>query len=1043
MATRLTAFCNGFSERFSNSRLLCFALLSTVGFAAITPMAEPALSPDRKEIAFVSGGDIWTVPVEGGDARLLLSHPANDSRPLYSPDGKWLAFLSTRDGTPNIYVLELGNGALRRLTYSDAAEVLDGWSRDSQYVYFSSSAGDIGSTADIYRVRANGGTPVKVSADRYASEFHAAPTPDGKRLLFVARGIGATQWWRKGRSHLDESEIWILDESATVKDQMLLGRGAKQLWPQWMPDGKAFYFVSDRGNGQQNVHLYTFGKGEKAVTSFTNGRVLYPNLSMDGKTLVFERDFGIWKLDTATAKVEKVSITLRGTPSAPPLSERVTVTSGFRGLEVSPDGKKIVVVARGEVWAAAKEGGEAFRVTRNPDADDDPHWSPDSAQLAYLSEGGGARQLMVYDFAKKESRALTTAPRVHGTPVWAPDGKRIAYAVDGTEIRVRTIEDGSEKTLYTGKFSRGGVNMAWSPDGEWVAAFLPGVKNFHNAWLLRSDGSAAEQVSWLPNAFGGWVRWTPDGSSLLWVTGQRTEQSKVAMLDLKPKTPEFREESFRKLFEKAPPEKKSTPKTELVREGLRDRVRLLPLGMDASAPAISPDGKTLVFVGSLAGQDNLYTFSLDRDARERPTPRQITSTPAPKSSPSWSADGKSLTYLEAGRVTTIDTTARVARPVTVTAEMIERFEDTKMAVFRQAWMRMRDFFYDEKYHGADWTGDVKKTYEEPVAGARTTDEMRRVLNLMVGELNASHLGVSGPVAGTPPATFGRLGLDWEDANGALRVTAVLPRGPAALSGGVAVGDELASVNGTPLTAGTNLDATLDRQVGKEVVVTLGNGKTVRLRPIALAAEKALRYDAWVAERRALVSKYSNGRLGYVHMFDMGDSSLERLTLDLDTETHGKEGVVVDVRNNNGGYVNAYALDILTRRNYLTMQPRGLQAASARATLGQRTIEKPTVLVTNQHSLSDAEDFSEGYRAMGLGKVVGEPTAGWIIYTGNQPLLDGSMIRVPTVRITTAKGENMELHPRPVDVPVARPMGESYRGTDVQLETAVKTLLGAN
>ena len=266
-------------------RPLGLALITGACFAAITPMAEPSLSPGRKEVAFVSGGDIWTVPLQGGEARLLLSHAANDTRPLFSPDGRRLAFLSDRDGAANIYVLELASGVVRRLTYSDVGEILDGWSRDSEFVYFSSSAGDVGSTIDIYRVRSGGGTPVKVSADRYASEFHAAPTPDGKRLLFVARGVGAMQWWRKGRSHLDESEIWMLDESAAMKDQMLLGRGAKQLWPQWMPDGKSFYFVSDRVGGQQNVHLYTMGKGERAVTSFTGGRVLYPNLSYDGKTL--------------------------------------------------------------------------------------------------------------------------------------------------------------------------------------------------------------------------------------------------------------------------------------------------------------------------------------------------------------------------------------------------------------------------------------------------------------------------------------------------------------------------------------------------------------------------------------------------------------------------------------------------------------------------------------------------------------------------------------------------------------------------------------
>ena len=214
-----------------------------------------------------------------------------------------------------------------------------------------------------------------------------------------------------------------------------------------------------------------------------------------------------------------------------------------------------------------------------------------------------------------------------------------------------------------------------------------------------------------------------------------------------------------------------------------------------------------------------------------------------------------------------------------------------------------------------------------------------------------------------------------------------------------------------------------------------------MRPVSAATAAGLAYRQWVEGRRAYVDKISGGRLGYVHIADMSDASLAQLYLDLDAQNQGKQGVVIDLRNNNGGYVNGYALDVFTRRNYLMMTPRGRFAVPSRQALGQRALGLPTVLVVNESSLSDAEDFTQGYRALGLGKVVGVPTAGWIIYTGAQELIDGSTVRVPFIRIQTAEGEDLEGHPRPVDVMVERPLGETETGHDAQLEAAVRVLLG--
>jgi C-terminal processing protease CtpA/Prc len=246
----------------------------------------------------------------------------------------------------------------------------------------------------------------------------------------------------------------------------------------------------------------------------------------------------------------------------------------------------------------------------------------------------------------------------------------------------------------------------------------------------------------------------------------------------------------------------------------------------------------------------------------------------------------------------------------------------------------------------------------------------------------------------------------------------------------------------------SLDQLLENKVNRRTVLSVVTpmhpvvvpARDIAVRPISAGTERGLRYRQWVAERRDYVASVSKGRLGYVHMPDMSSASLAQFYLDLDADNMGRDGVVIDVRNNNGGFVNAYALDVLARQHYLNMTQRDTPTSPARSILGQRSLEKPTVLVTNQHSLSDAEDFTEGYRAMKLGKVVGEPTAGWIIFTWNTRLMDGTVLRLPRARITDRNGAPMEMHPRPVDVEVKRPVGESYGPRDSQLEKAVEVLL---
>jgi Tol biopolymer transport system component len=805
--------------------------------------------------------------------------------------------------------------------------------------------------------------------------------------------------------------------------------------------------------------------------------VLWPTISYDGKAIAFERDFGVWTFDVATGKASEVPITLRGRGASPSV-EHQTLNGGFQWLSLSPDGKKISFIARGDVFAAsARDGGEATRVTTTPEVEAEVTWAPDSRRIAYISSRDGPTHIYLYDFGTRTETKITNGSANDVAPTWSPDGKTLAFMRGAKELRIVDVATKEDRMLATGELNRPPFlperAIAWSPDGQWLAYLTGGQGAFQNPYIVSKGGGPAHAASYLPNAFGGSLAWSPDGKYLLFDTSQRTEDGQIVRVDLEPRTPHFREDQFRELFQQptrpgvptepapqltaAPGESSGRADTargggrgrvEIEFNDIRRRASILPVGVDARSVIISPDGKTALISATAAGQQNLYTFSLDELSNQPAVARQLTSTPGFKQNPQFTADSREVYYLENGRIAAINVESRQARVLGVTAEIDVDFAKEKDAVFHQTWKTLADNFFDANMNGADWKG-LEATYEPYVEATQTTEELRRLMTLMIGELNSSHTGFSGP-SFSPQANVGRLGLRFDRAEyeraGKLRITEVISLSPAAIAG-LAPGEYLQRVNGTAIDGHVNLDSLMLYQTNRRVTLAVskaadGTGvRDVAIRPVSAGTERGLVYRDWVESRRAYVAKVSNGRLGYVHMADMGQGSLTQLYLDLDTENRNKDGVVIDIRNNNGGFVNPYAIDVLARRGYLQFTPRDFGTVQGRSTLGQRALEKPTVLVTNMHSLSDAEDFTEGYRAHKLGPVVGEPTAGWIIFTSNFGLLDGSStVRIPFTRITDMNGKDMEMHPRPVDVLVEHQMGEWYTGRDPQLDAAVAELL---
>ncbi|HEX2167067.1 MAG TPA: S41 family peptidase, partial [Longimicrobiales bacterium] len=984
--------------------LVSILLLALAPFAA-TPVSaqgvpsfyEPGMSPDGSQIAFVSGGDIWTVASTGGAARLLVAHSAHESRPLYSPDGSLLAFNSNRNGGDDVFLMDLATGDVRRLTHDSGSEDLTGWSGDSEWVYFTSSGEDVSGMSDVFRVSASGGTPMAVAADRYETEFFAAPSPHDRGVIAIAtRGrMAQGQWWRNGHSHIDEAEIWTVraaTSSGATPTYAKVSVGGKNLWPMWGAGGATIHFMSDR-SGAENLWTVAPNGGQASqLTSFDDGRVLWPSISADGRTIAFERDFAIWTVDVDSRAVRELDIRLVGAIEGP-TAEVQQEDDGWSDIAVSPDEKKWAFTAGGDVWATTMDGDiPATRVTRTAAEESEIMWTPDSREIVYTSWRSGTPKVYAYDFATRTERQLTTGNGRDGLAGFSPDGRYLAYARmedEQRELRVLEWESGADRRLVLGV--AGGAT--WSPDSRWLA-YVVSTDEFRNVMVVPVTGGEPRQVSFVANSSVGSIDWSAKGDYIVYRTGQRTEPNRLVKIDMVPLPPTFDEDEFRELFNQPrdTADDATAPRREagrdsargavdapdeirIVFDGIRRRGDFVSTDFSVGQVLLSPDGET----GILTGDDALHRVTFGPNGDIDIDRMEVDGNPI-----TFSSNGRQLYVSEGGQLRVVTLPGGQTRTVSTSIEWTEDFDATKVAAFEQAWGEMRDGFYDASYHGADWTA-VRDRFRPQIEGARTRAEFSRLMNLMLGELNASHLGHSGRTGapqGGDGASTGRLGLRFDriayENDGRFIVTEVVDLGPADISGEIAPGDELLALDGNTLDARTDLHRLLRDTPGRKVVLSVRTGgaapRDVEVMPASAGAERQLVYRNWVESRRAYVDSISGGRLGYVHIASMSEGALDQLIFDLDQENHAKDGVVIDVRNNNGGFVNVYAIDIIARRNYFTMQGRASDIRSpSRVQLGQRALLAPTVLVTNQHTLSDGEDFTEGYRELELGSVVGEPT----------------------------------------------------------------------
>lgn len=1076
--------------------LFAAALLLVVTASAFGREARLVRYPDyhNGRILFTYLGDIWTADENGQNIQRMTVNSARDVYGRFSPDGKWIAFSSDRNGNLDVYIMPAGGGAPKQLTTHSADDTVLGWSADSRSILFSSNRGE-DFMPQLYLVGIEGGMQWKAGTDM---GVQASYSPDGKRLAYNQK---SQVYWRKYYRGAYQSDIMVMDIAAKRFTQLTDFDGLDS-WPMWGHDG-SIYFVSDRdGNGLTNVWRVseTGGKADR-VTAFKSGDVRWPSISSDGRVIMFEHDFGIWKLDVSSKKATPITLNIDA-ETEENLTEMQSFNSQADDFDLAPSSRRIAISIHGEIFTAPVEEGDVKQITDSSSRDRSVGYSPDGKWLSYISDQSGREEIYVVPVdGSAPAQQLTDIDALKLSYSWSPDSKTIAFTASDDTLRILAMATKQVTVLDSSRFGNLGAPV-WSPDSKWVAYSKSDASRTTDVYILASSGAEKEphRVTFDSNNDTN-PRFSPDGRKLFFqrveASGGNTPNSiqiysvGLEHLDRDPDDPEEREAETNQASPagesaegatpaaRRPPQNRPPHETKMDWDGMKHRARQITrMPFPIFNYIVAPDSRTIIFVttepAGVASVPVIYSIQDDGRRLSRITSGQPPNEEGPGGGGgggfgggiaelSISRDGRTLFFRERDSIYSVPVAAggapalasaagrggetgrrklnfnvrvRIDRP----AEWAEMFDD--------GWRTMKYRFYDPRMHGFDWDA-ARAKYRPLVNYVGDRQELLNIINEMIGELNASHTGAAPPprrAGGGGGVSTGHLGIELEpdSAAGRYRVVYIYEDGPADKDWvRVKVGDYLLAIGGKPVKVGDDYWQLLNDRLNRKVDVTFNSKPTedgawhTRIEAISTNAYSQLRYERWVKERRKKVDELSGGRIGYLHIQAMNQPSLRKFEKEI-REFRNKEALVIDQRWNGGGNIEQELLAILVQREYQIWQPRGTEA-TGRPFAG---FFGPKVVLQNWRSASNAEMFPAGFRALGLGKVVGTPTMGAVIGTGSYSLIDGSTVRTPGVGVflADAKRTNMENYGVQPDLFVDNKPEDTLAGRDRQLEAAVEELM---
>jgi len=1058
-------------------------------------LRDSKISPDGKKIAFTYKGDIWTVPAAGGQAVRLTSQPSYETAPIWSPDSRTIAFASDRHGNMDIFVVSADGGAARRLTFNSASETPESFTPDGKAVLYSAAIQDPAASVqfptsrltELYSVPVAGGAMKQVlpiTAEKISY------LPDGKRFLYQDVK-GFENEWRKHHTSSDTRDIWLYDP-ATGKHTNLTARYGEDRNP--VAVGNDMYFLSERNGGSMNVYKAPIGNIDTpiAVTQFKNHPVRFLSAANDG-TLCFGYDGDIYTLLPGAKKPGKVAVSLIDDYADDPVKMPVSRPTW---MDVSPDGKSIAFISRGDIFVTSADYRTTKQITDTPEAESYVSWGHDSKSLVYTTERDGKKNIWQATLGREDDPNFANATIINEKPLFkndghertlpiiSPDGKKMAFILDRNILAVMDMDSKKVRNLTDGSTfpQRGGAfNYTWSPDSKWIALEIIDRKRdpYTDIALINvADGTLTNLTN--SGYFDESPRWVMDGNALLFASeryGMRNHASWGSMMDVmlifmnqeaydkfrlnkedkeladeaekaaKKKEQTKKDDKKSKKKDDSKSDKKDDDKDEAKKkdinvelDGITERyVRLTPFSADLTDAVITADGDKLFFI-TTGDDDNLLW---EKDLREGSVNMSKTISSGLRSF-ATSADGKTM-FLLGSSMQKFNPSNQKLTPVTYSANVKIDPAKEREFMFDNIVREERERFYVKYMHGVDWTA-LTAHYRRFLPYINNNYDFAEMASEMLGELNVSHTGCrayGASVSGADRTAALGLLYDFSYTGEGLKVAEVVKKGPFdKASSKMRPGVIIEKINGETISHDNDYTLLLTDIAGKKTLISIYDPATGKrwdevVKPVSAGAMSDLMYKRWVAGRAADVERWSGGRLGYVHIESMDDDSFRRIYSDLLGKYNDKEGVVIDIRWNGGGRLHEDIEVLFSGQKYLTQEVRGVETCD----MPSRRWNKPSIMVMNEACYSNAHGTPWVYKTRGLGKLVGTPVPGTMTSVNWVTMQDPSMyFGIPVVGYRTSDGgflENRQLDP---DIKIDTDPAAIASGEDTQLRAAVEALL---